>query len=25
VIKVSPLAPDWSENLINIAHAIAGK
>ena len=25
VIKVSPLAPDWSENLINITHAIAGK
>ncbi len=25
VIKVSPLAPNWSENLINIAHAIAGK
>jgi len=25
VIKVSPLAPDWSENLISIAHAIAGK
>ena len=25
VIKVSPLAPDWSENLINIANAIAGK
>ena len=25
VIKVSPLAPNWSENLINIAYAIAGK
>ena len=25
VIKVSPLAPDWSKNLINIANAIAGK
>jgi len=25
VIKVSPLAPNWSENLINIANAIAGK
>ncbi len=25
VIKVSPLSPDWSENLLNIAHAIAGK
>jgi len=25
VIKVSPLAPAWSENLINIANAIAGK
>ena len=25
VIKVSPLAPNWSENLINIADAIAGK
>jgi zinc transport system substrate-binding protein len=25
VIKVSPLSPDWSENLINIANAIAGK
>ena len=25
VIKVSPLAPDWSNNLIKIAHAIAGK
>lgn len=25
VVKVSPLAPNWSENLINIAHAIAGK
>ena len=25
VIKVSPLAPNWSENLISIAHAIAGK
>ena len=25
VIKVSPLAPDWSLNLINLAHAIAGK
>jgi len=25
VIKVSPLAPNWSENLINIAHAIASK
>jgi len=24
VIKVSPLAPNWSENLINIANAIAG-
>jgi zinc transport system substrate-binding protein len=25
VIKVSPLSPDWSENLISIANAIAGK
>ncbi len=25
VIKVSPLAPNWSENLINIANAIAGE
>lgn len=25
VVKVSPLAADWSENLINIAKAIAGK
>lgn len=25
VIKVSPLSPEWSENLINIANAIAGK
>ena len=25
VIKVSPLAPNWSENLINIAKAIAGQ
>jgi len=25
VVKVSPLAPNWSENLINIAKAIAGK
>lgn len=25
VIKVSPLAPNWSENLIGIANAIAGK
>lgn len=25
VVKVSPLAPNWSENLINIANAIAGK
>ncbi len=25
VIKVSPLAPNWSENLMNIASAIAGK
>ncbi|MDM5271731.1 zinc ABC transporter substrate-binding protein [Sulfurovum sp. zt1-1] len=25
VIKVSPLAPDWSQNLINLANAIAGK
>jgi len=25
VIKVSPLAADWSENLLKIAHAIAGK
>ena len=25
VIKVSPLSPKWSETLINIAHAIAGK
>lgn len=25
VIKVSSLAPNWSENLINIANAIAGK
>jgi len=25
VIKVSPLAANWSENLINIANAIAGK
>jgi len=25
VIKVSPLAPNWSENIINIANAIAGK
>lgn len=25
VVKVSPLAPNWSENLINIAKTIAGK
>ncbi len=25
VVKVSPLSPKWSENLINIANAIAGK
>jgi len=25
VIKVSPLSPKWSDNLINIANAIAGK
>lgn len=25
VVKVSPLAPNWSENLINITKAIAGK
>lgn len=25
VIKVSPLSPDWSENLIKIANSIAGK
>jgi len=25
VIKVSPLSPHWSENLLNIAHAIAGE
>ncbi|MFT7879735.1 MAG: zinc ABC transporter substrate-binding protein [Sulfurimonas sp.] len=25
VIKVSPLAPNWSQNLINLANAIAGK
>lgn len=25
VVKVTPLAPNWSENLINIAKAIAGK
>ena len=25
VIKVSPLSPHWSENLIGIANAIAGK
>ena len=25
VIKVSPLAADWSKNLLKIAHAIAGK
>ena len=25
VIKVSPLSPNWSENLISIANAIAGK
>lgn len=25
VVKVSPLAPNWSENLINIANSIAGK
>lgn len=25
VVKTSPLAPDWSENLINLANAIAGK
>lgn len=25
VIKASPLAPDWSQNLINLANAIAGK
>lgn len=25
VVKVSPLAPNWSENLINISKAIAGK
>jgi zinc transport system substrate-binding protein len=25
VVKVSPLSPDWSENLIKIANSIAGK
>lgn len=25
VIKVSPLAPNWSQNLINLANAVAGK
>ena len=25
VVKVSPLAPNWSENLINMANVIAGK
>ncbi len=25
VVKVTPLAPDWSDNLINIAKTIAGK
>ncbi len=25
VVKVSPLAPNWSENLISIAHSISGK
>jgi hypothetical protein len=25
VIKVSPLAENWSKNLIKIAHAITGK
>ena len=25
VVKVSPLAPNWSENLINITKAIAGE
>lgn len=25
VVKISPLAPNWSENLINIANAIANK
>jgi len=25
VVRISPLAPNWSENLINIAKAIAGK
>ena len=25
VIKVSPLAPNWSQNLINLANAIAGR
>jgi len=25
VIKVSPLAPNWSDNLVKIAHAVAGK
>ncbi|MEA3433071.1 MAG: zinc ABC transporter substrate-binding protein, partial [Campylobacterota bacterium] len=25
VIKVSPLSPNWSDNLLNIANAIAGK
>jgi len=25
VVKISPLNPHWSENLINMAHAIAGK
>lgn len=25
VVKVSPMAPNWSENLINIAQTIAGK
>ena len=25
VVKISPLAPNWSENLINIANTIANK
>ncbi|SFV64068.1 Zinc ABC transporter, periplasmic-binding protein ZnuA [hydrothermal vent metagenome] len=25
VVRISPMAPDWSENLINIAKTIAGK
>ncbi len=25
VIRISPMAPDWSENLLRLAHAIAGQ